>query len=54
MKICSEGMELRKYNSLSDAASDIGVSKQTFAYAHKNNRSLVTGRKGGAKAFFIK
>ena len=49
MEISSEGMELRKYDSLLDAVSDTGVSRQTLAYAHKNKR-----RKGGAEVFYIK
>ena len=52
--IRSDDMELKKYECLSDAADDIKVSRQTLIYAHKNKRSLVTRRKGGAKVLYIK
>ena len=51
--IHSDDMEPKRYECLSDAANDIKVSKQTLAYAHKNKRSLVTRRKGGAKVFTL-
>ena len=46
-----EGMEHRKYNSLSDAACF--NLRQTLAYAHNHGRLLISRRKGGAKVFFI-
>ena len=52
LKVTSKGMEPREYNSLSDAARDIGVSRQTLEYAHKHKK-LFTRRNGGAKIFFI-
>ena len=52
--IRSKGMEPRDYDSLLDAVSDIGVSRQTLAYAHKHKKPLITRRKGEAKEFFIK
>ena len=52
--IQSKGMEPREYDSLLEAASDFGVSRQTLAYAHKHKKPLITRREGGAKVFFIK
>ena len=52
--IRSRGMEPRECDSLSDAASDIGLSRQTLAYAYKHKNPLITRRKGGVKVFFIR
>ena len=42
-------MEPTKYYSLSAAARDCGVSKQTIVYAYRNRKT----RKGGLKVFRI-
>ena len=52
--IRSDDMEPRKYECLKDAASDIKVPRETLIYANENRRQLITSRKGGAKAFYIK
>ena len=49
----SEDMEPTKYYSLSAAARDCGVSKQTIAYACRNRKTRVVRRKGGFKVFRI-
>ena len=54
LMVHSDNMEPKGYECLSDAAYDIGVSKQTLMYVHKNKRSLITRRKGEAKVFYIK
>ena len=46
-------MEPARYESLTDAAKNIGVAKQTLIYAHKNKRPSITKRKGGIKVFHI-
>ena len=51
--IRSDDMEPKRYERLSDAASDIKVSKQTLIYAYGNRRPLIIRRKGGAKVFHI-
>ena len=51
--ICSDDMELKRYERLSDAANDIKVSKQIFIYVYENRRPHITRRKGGAKVFRI-
>ena len=51
--IPSEEMKPGEYDSLSDTASDSGVSRQTLSYAHKHKKPLINRRKGGAKVFFI-
>ena len=42
-----------KYHSLSAAAKDCGVTKQTFDYAHRNKSTRIVRRKGGIKEFRI-
>ena len=49
----SEDMEPTKYYSLSAAARDCGVSKQTISYAHRNGKTRIVRRKGGFKIFRI-
>ena len=49
----SEDMEPIKYYSLSAAARDCGVSKQTIAYAYRNRKTRIVRRKGGFKVFRI-
>ena len=49
----SEDMEPTKYYSLSAAARDCGVSKQTIAYAYRNGKTRIVRRKGGFKVFRI-
>ena len=49
----SEDMEPTKYYSLSAAARDCGVSKQTIAYAYRNRKTRIVRRKGGFKVFRI-
>ena len=51
--IRSDDMEPTRYEFLTDTAKDIGVSKQTLIYAHKNKRPLITKRKIGIKVFSI-
>ena len=46
-------MEPTKFESLDNAATFKGLSKQTLAYAHKHKRPLITRRKGGEKVFLI-
>ena len=53
LKVSSKGMEPGIFKSLSEASMFIGVSRQTFKYAHKHKRPLTARRKGGAKVFFI-
>ena len=50
----SEDMEPTKYYSLSAAARDCGVSKQTIAYAYRNRCTRIVRRKGGTKEFRTK
>ena len=52
--IQSDDMEPTKYYSLTAAAKDIGVSKQTIMYAYKNKNPRINRRKGGVKVFHIK
>ena len=47
-------MEPTKFESLDDAATFMGVSKQTLTYAHKHKRPFITRRKVRDKVFFIK
>ena len=49
----SEDMEPTKYYSLSAAARDCRVSKQTIAYAYRNRKTRIVRRKGGFKVFRI-
>ena len=49
----SDDMEPTKYYSLSAAAGDCGVSKQTICYAYKNRKTRIVRRKGGFKVFRI-
>ena len=51
--IHSDDMELRKYESIKDAADDIKVPRETLIYAYETRRTLITRRKGGAKVFYI-
>ena len=43
-----------KYYSLSTAAKDCGVTKQTLDYAHRNRCDRIVRRKGGTKEFRIR
>ena len=49
----SEDMEPTKYYSLSAAARDCGVSKQTITYAYRNRKMRIVRRKGRFKVFRI-
>ena len=49
----SDNNESKKYESMNEAAKDIGVSKQTLMYACKNDKRMITRRKDIAKAFYI-
>ena len=51
--IRSDDMEPTRYEFLTNTAKDIGVTKQTLIYAHKNKRPLITKRKGRIKVFHI-
>ena len=54
LEVSSKGIKPTKFESLDNAATFMGVSKQTLAYTHKHKRPLITRWKGGAKVFFIK
>ena len=47
----SEDMEPTKYYSLSAAARDCGISKQTISYAYSIRKTRIVSRKGGFKVF---
>ena len=47
----TDDTEPSKYYSLSAAARDCGVSKQTIAYAYRNWKRRIVRRKGGFKVF---
>ena len=49
----SNDSEPIKYYSLSAAAKDCGVTKQTLDYAHTNRCNRMVRRKGGTKEFKI-
>ena len=49
----SEDMEPTKYYSLSAAARDFGVSKQTISCDYRNRKTRIVRRKGGFKVFRI-
>ena len=49
----SEDMEPTKYYSVSAAARDCGISKQTISYAYRNRKTRIVRRKGGFKVFRI-
>ena len=49
----SDDMEPTKYYSLSAAAKDCGILKQTIVYAYRNRCTTITRRKGGSKVFRI-
>ena len=53
LSIESNDMEPAKYYSLSAAARDCGISKQTVVYAYGNRKTRVVRRKGGFKVFRI-
>ena len=53
LDVSSKGMEPTKFESLDDAATFMGVSKQTLTYAHKDKKPFITWRKGGTKVYFI-
>ena len=53
LTIESEDMEPTKYYSLSAAARDCGVSKQTISCAYRNRKTRIVRRKGGFKVFRI-
>ena len=46
-------MESTKYYSLSAAARDCGLLKQTIVNAYRNRCTTITRRKGGTKVFRI-
>ena len=52
--ICSDYMEPKEYERLTDAANDIKVPRETLIYAYENRRQLITRRIGGVKVFYIK
>ena len=47
----SDDTEPTKYYSLSAAARDCGVSKQTISYAYRNRKTRIVRRKGEFKVF---
>ena len=47
----SDDTEPTKYYSLSAAARDCGVSKQTIVYAYRNRKTRIVRSKGGFKVF---
>ena len=49
----SNDMEPTKYHSLSAAARDCGLLKQTIVYAYRNRCTRIVKRKGGTKEFRI-
>ena len=49
----SDDMEPTKYYSLSAAARDCGLLKQTIVYAYRNQKTRIVRRKGGTKEFRI-
>ena len=49
----SDDMGPIKYYSLSAAARDCGISKQTIVYAYRNRKTRIVRRKGGFKVFKI-
>ena len=52
--ISSDDMEPIGYYSLSVAAKDCGVSKQTLHYGYRNRCTRIVRRKGGVMEFRIK
>ena len=50
----SDGTDLIKYYSISAAAKDCGVTKQTLDYAYRNSCTRIVRRKRGVKEFRIK
>ena len=54
LEVSSKGMKPTKFESLDDATTSMGVSKQSLTYAHKHKRPVTTGWKDGVKAFYIK
>ena len=48
-----DDMEPTKYYSLSAAARDCGLLKQTIVYAYRNRCTRIVRRKGGFKVFKI-
>ena len=53
LTIESDEMEPTKYYSLSAAARDCGLLKQTIVYAYRNRCTRLVRRKGGTKEFRI-
>ena len=51
--VSADDAEPIKYYSLSAAAKDCGVTKQTFNYAYRNRCMRIVRRKGGIKEFRI-
>ena len=49
----SDGMGPTKYYSLSAAARECGLLKQTMVYAYRNRCTRIARRKGGSKVFRI-
>ena len=49
----SDDMEPTKYYSLSAAARDCGLLKQTIIYVYRNRCTRIVRRKGGTKEFRI-
>ena len=49
----SDDMEPTKYYSLSAAARDCGLLKQTIIYAYRNRCTRIVRQKGGTKEFRI-
>ena len=49
----SDDMEPTKYYSLSAAARDCGLLKQTVVYAYRNRCTSIVRRKGGTNKFRI-
>ena len=51
--IQSDDMEPKRYESLHDAALDMGILRQTLTYAHKNGKPIIMKYKGGVKVFYV-
>ena len=53
LRISSDVIEPKRYESLSEATGAIGVPIQTLMYAFERRRPMITRRKGGIKSFNI-
>ena len=53
LEVSFKGMETTEFESLTNAATFMGISKQSLTYAHKHKRPTITTQKNGTKVFFI-